>query len=55
MQDELVRKLPSQVEPAQEWGERLSTGKAIATGGKSGITRRAVSKKRTPRKRGSGT
>jgi hypothetical protein len=34
-QRELNEKLPSQVDPAAERGERIETGKAIATGGKS--------------------
>ena len=33
---ELVRRLPEETQPAEEWGERLATGKAIATGGKQG-------------------
>jgi hypothetical protein len=32
-QEELARKLPANTEPAQEWGERLTTGKTIAQGG----------------------
>jgi hypothetical protein len=35
-EDELVKKLPDETEASQEWGERLSTGKAVATGGKQG-------------------
>jgi hypothetical protein len=34
-QRELNKKLPDQVDPAAERGERIETGKAIATGGKS--------------------
>jgi hypothetical protein len=32
---EHAHKLPAKTDPAQERGERISTGKAIATGGKS--------------------
>jgi hypothetical protein len=35
-QRDLVRKLPDETHPAEERGERLATGKAIATGGKEG-------------------
>jgi len=35
LEEELVEKLPDATGDAQEWGERISTGKAIATGGKS--------------------
>lgn len=35
-QDELAHKLPAKTDPAQERGERIAHGKAIATGGKSG-------------------
>ncbi|MEX0712980.1 MAG: hypothetical protein WD278_11560 [Pirellulales bacterium] len=31
-----MRKLPDETEASQEWVERLSTGKAVATGGKQG-------------------
>lgn len=51
MQDDLVRKMPSTVDPAQEWGERIGTSKAIATIGKSGSTKRVTGKKSPPRKR----
>ncbi len=30
-----VHEVPPETEPAQEWGERIATGKAIARGGKS--------------------
>jgi len=33
-QRDLLRKLPNQTQPAEEWGERLDTGKTIATSGK---------------------
>jgi|GEM_PF-5981281 len=32
---ELVEDLPDQTQPAEEWGERLATGKGIATGGQN--------------------
>jgi hypothetical protein len=32
-QEELARKLPTKTQPAEEWGERLSTGKHIAQTG----------------------
>lgn len=32
-ENEVVRKLPEKTDPAQERGERLATGKAIATVG----------------------
>ena len=34
-QQELNKKLPDQVDPAAERGERIEAGKAVATGGKS--------------------
>ena len=34
-QRELNEKLPDEVDPAAERGERIESGKAIATGGKS--------------------
>jgi len=34
-QEELARKLPDETQPAEERGERLATGKQIATGGKN--------------------
>jgi hypothetical protein len=33
MQEALARKLPNETQNAEEWGERLATGKQIATGG----------------------
>jgi hypothetical protein len=35
-QNDLVKKLPDETQPAEEWGERLATGKAIATSGEQG-------------------
>lgn len=49
MEQELVRKLPEKTQPAEEWGERLATGKAIASGGKS--TGKAAPKQQRSRKR----
>jgi len=34
---ELLRKLPEETQPAEEWGERLDTAKTIATGGKDTV------------------
>lgn len=53
MEQELLRKLPEETQPAEEWGERLATSKAIATGGKSGKnTGKAVTEQqRTPKRR----
>lgn len=47
MNDELARKLPDDTDQAQEWGERIQIGKAIATAGKSAA---AAKKAKTPQK-----